>query len=259
MRSGEKATFIGIPDICDYQDFITAEGKEQDFFLVLVEELKKNGIRCLELADVRPDSKVLKHLVPLCESLNLPAQITPTSISLEMKLPCSWDDYLSALDKKQRHEIRRKLRRIDEAGNVNFALTLPRDNSARLMEDFLTMFPLSRQDKADFLSERMGRFFHCMGESLAKEGILRFGILSIDDIILAIVLLFDYNNSLYLYNSAYRPDYRHLSPGFVSKVLSIRQAIAIGRKRWDFLKGEEAYKFHLGGNPVTLYGVKISI
>ena len=33
-----------------------------------------------------------------------------------------WDDYLATLDKKARHEIRRKLRRAESTGEVTFRL-----------------------------------------------------------------------------------------------------------------------------------------
>ena len=66
-------------------------------------------------------------------------------------------------------------------------------------------------------------------------------------------LCFDYNNDIYLYNSAYDPAYSSLSVSLLLKVFNIRDAINNGKKRFDFLSGNEPYKYDLGGQDVPLY------
>ena len=70
MIKDGTACFIGSTDVCDYQDFIVAPGRERDFFNALLDDLKKNGIKQLDLKHVRPDSTVITSLVPLAESRN---------------------------------------------------------------------------------------------------------------------------------------------------------------------------------------------
>jgi len=55
------------------------------------------------------------------------------------------------------------------------------------------------------------------------------------------------------------PEYNYLSAGLLSKVLAIKESIAKGRKKFDFLKGEEIYKHHLGGKEIPLFRCQISI
>ena len=62
---------------------------------------------------------------------------------------------------------------------------------------------------------------------------------------------------MYLYNSGYDPRYGELSVGLLCKVLSIKNSIESGRKRYDFLKGAEPYKYHLGGKEVPLSRCRI--
>ena len=88
---------------------------------------------------------------------------------------------------------------------------------------------------------------------------LRFGILDLDTIPVAMIIGFDYDNTIYLYNSAYSPDYGHLSVGLLSKVLCIRESIRLNRKRWDFLKGGEPYKYRIRGQEVPLYSCRIAL
>jgi len=63
---------------------------------------------------------------------------------------------------------------------------------------------------------------------------------------------------VYLYNSAYDPEYSYLSVGILSKALYIKDSIQRGKKRFDFLKGSEHYKYHLGGREVPLYNCQIT-
>ena len=66
---------------------------------------------------------------------------------------------------------------------------------------------------------------------------------------------FESNDAYYLYNSAYAPDAARLSPGIVLVAALVRSAVRSGRRRLDFLKGDERYKFDLGAEPRPLYRV----
>ena len=50
-----------------------------------------------------------------------------------------------------------------------------------------------------------------------------------------------------------------MSVGVLSKALCIRDSIERGKKRFDFLKGDEHYKYHLGGQEVQLYRCLIKL
>lgn len=250
MKEGDTASFLGSTDVCDYMDFITRPGMEKEFFRSLIEDLKKNGIRKLDLAHVRPDSAVITHLKPEAEKGGYKVIITPEEISLETSLPGSWEDYLAGLSGKQRHEVRRKLRRLNEAGDIDYSF---KDMPVKeTMDLFLGMFTESRQDKAEFLTDEMESFFRLLAQNMSEEGLLKFGVLRLGNKAVACIMCFDYNGCFYLYNSGYDPDYNYLSAGLLSKALAIKESISEGKKKFDFLKGAEPYKYHLGGKEVTL-------
>jgi CelD/BcsL family acetyltransferase involved in cellulose biosynthesis len=253
------ACFIGDIDVCDYLDFIVAPGKEDDFFNMFLDELVKNSIRHLDLKHLRPDSNTLKSLVPMVTARGYEVTTPPEDVNVEMDLPSTWDAYLESLSTKQRHEVRRKLRRLQEAGNLEFRFVGDIASVPGAMDTFFKMFVDSRQDKAAFLTEKREAFFRLLTANMAEAGLLRLGVLELDAKPVAQIICFDYNNCVYLYNSGYNPDYVSLSAGLLSKVLAIKDSIEKGKRKFDFLKGSEIYKYHLGGKEVPLYRCLIDL
>lgn len=158
---------------------------------------------------------------------------------------------------KQRHEIRRKLRRLNEAGEIRFRVIKQPDEISENMDTFFSMFKASRPDKSEFLTDQMVSFFLLLAQRMAQRGFLRMSFLDIDQVPAAGVMCFDYNDTIFLYNNGYNPQFSNLSPGFLSKVYSIRNSIDQGKLRYDLLKGDEGYKKRLGSTPVPLYHLKI--
>ena len=107
------------------------------------------------------------------------------------------------------------------------------------------------------MTARMESFFRSLAETMAEAKLLRFGILEISGKPVAAVMCFDYNNKVYLYNSGYDPEYGYLSVGLLSKLLSIKDSIERGRRRYDFLKGPEEYKYRLGGKEIPISSCRI--
>jgi len=112
MVNKEVASFIGSDDVSDYLDFVIIAGREEDFFKILLDDLKERGIEKLDLRPLRPDSTVLTQLVGIAQNRGYEVLCSPEDVSLELDLPDTWNKYLAALKNKQRHEIRRKLRRL---------------------------------------------------------------------------------------------------------------------------------------------------
>jgi len=254
-----KASLVGSVDVCDYLDFVIAPEREQDFFGVLLDDLKGKGVNHLDLRPLRPDSTVLIHLVSIAENRGDEVLCQPEDVSIELDLPATWEEYLAVLTTKQRHEVRRKLRRLSEAGKVDYHFVEDSVAVPDAIDIFLKMFTESRQDKATFLTTQMESFLRSLANSMTEAGLLRLGILDLDTSPIAMIMCFDYNDCLYLYNSGYDPQYNNLSAGLLCKVLCIKESIQEGKKRFDFLKGSEPYKYHLGGREVPLYRCQITI
>lgn len=259
MSKDGTAYFMGDTDVCDYQDFVIVAGKEQDFFNALLDDLNQNGIKQLDLKHVRPDSTVLKSLVPLAEKRNYQVSTEKEAVSFEMDLPSTFEEYLNSLSTKQRHEVRRKMRRLNEEGTIVYRSIDKGEELAAALETFFKMFVESRQDKAAFLTEQMKEYFQQLTAAMADISLLKMGVLELDNKPIAAIMCFDYNGCIYLYNSGYDPQYVGLSAGLLSKVYAIKDSIEKGKKKFDFLKGAEPYKGHLGGKELPLYRCQIAI
>jgi CelD/BcsL family acetyltransferase involved in cellulose biosynthesis len=103
------------------------------------------------------------------------------------------------------------------------------------------------------LTPKIEAFFRSLARTMAEQKLLRLGILELNTSPIAATMCFDYKSDVYLYNSGYDPEYGWLSVGLISKALCIKDSIQRGRKRFDFLKGGEAYKYRLGGHELPLY------
>ena len=259
LKDGE-ARFVGSPDVCDYQDFIIVPGRETEFYEVLLDDLARQGVNQLDLNAVRLDSSVMTSLVNVVENHGGVVNRREEDVTVEMDLPGDWEKYLDSLDKKQRHEVRRKLRRLWGAGDVYYhCQEVSLEDVGGLTDTFLKLFSLSREEKADFMTSQMQVFFRSLAEAMAKIKLLRYGILEVESHPAAMIMGFEYDQAMYLYNSAYDPRYNSLSAGLLSKVLCIKESIERGRKKWDFLKGAERYKYQLGGGEIRLYRCRITI
>jgi CelD/BcsL family acetyltransferase involved in cellulose biosynthesis len=259
MRKDNTVSFIGSVDVCDYQDFIVEPGKENDFFDALLSDLQQNGVDTLDLKHVRPDSLVLNELSVIAGENKYSLEKIQEDVSFEMELPSAFDAYLDSLNTKQRHEVRRKLRRLTGEGNIVYHFVNQEPELSRALETFFKMFVESREDKAAFLTDKMKLYFRAVVKAMAANGLLRLGVLELDQKPIAEIMCFEYNKCLYLYNSGYDPQYVGLSAGVLSKVLAIKDCIDRGINKFDFLKGAEPYKAHIGGKEIPLFHCRIGI
>ncbi len=256
---GPKALFIGSTDVCDYLDFIVAPDKASLFFNALLDHLLLSDVAELELRCLRPESRAIGDLVPVLEERSIAFNREPDGISLEVSLPGTWDGYLEGLKSKQRHEVRRKLRRLHEAGEIRFTVYDDPGEIADKRDIFLKLFQGSRADKTEFMTLKMKSFFNAMISATADAGILKMGMLYMDDLPVGVVLYFDYQGRIYLYNNGYDPRFSDVSVGVLSKILLIQHSIAAKKRIFDFLKGPETYKYRLGGNEIQLSRLNIRL
>lgn len=258
MRRDEEAFLIGSSDVCDYLDFVVKPGAEKDFLESLLPELQKAGIKRLVLHSQRPDAVAFQGLFAPSADSGWRADFSRKDLSFILSLPHSWEDYLMTLNKKQRHEVRRKLRRLkrEEPAFVYRHLAGEKEVVA-FLPSFYDLF-LQNPEKKDFMSKKMERYFRLLVRSTASAGIARFAVLEIESEPAAAVLYFDYANRIWLYNSGFSSNYKTLSVGLLSKLLLLKESIEKGRQIFDFLKGQETYKIRLGSTPIPIYQLSLS-
>ena len=157
------------------------------------------------------------------------------------------DDYLGTLGKKERHEIRRKVRRAEAVGEVLLAASA--DPLADLPE-FIDLH--QRRWGADGLfpdtegGAQSRRFFERLFEVSGEDGPVRLAFLTVGGRRVAACVSFDTGDACMYYNAGVDPDARELSPGVVMVERLVQRALDRGVGRLDFLRGDEPYKYEWG-------------
>ena len=246
------ARFIGNHEVCDYQDMIAVPGKQAEVLRATLNHLGNLGVTDLDLRTLRPDGLALDALKSLDVAGFCRLSLVEDEATYEIDLPDDWEGYLLQLNGKQRHEVRRKIRRLDSSGAYSYRLAQLNGNLSREVDTFMELFRANRSDKRQFMQGPMEDYFRELIRSLAAQNMLRLYLLEVADKPAAGVLCFDFGGVRYLYNSGYDEQYEELSVGVLSKVFSIRTGIESGCRKFDFLKGDEVYKRRIGGNRVGL-------
>lgn len=257
LRDGATAEFVGHYSICDYMDVVVTPGFEAAFYAPIFERLAADGATTIDLRGLRASSSTIAAAVAAADALGFESRQEPEALSPCVGLPATWDEYLGGLSKKDRHELRRKMRRLSDVGGAVElrAVTAP-DESATLLDTLFRLMRVSSQRKEEFLQRPgMEAFFRAMVPAMAREGMLRLYVLTFESVPVASVLNFDLGGTLYMYNSGYDPEYSHFAVGLMSKALLLKDAIENGRTCVDFLRGDEAYKYDLGGKDQQVYRV----
>ena len=257
---GDRAEFVGHYSICDYMDAVVTPGFETPFFASMLGKLAEEGVKTVDLRGLRESSATMEAVMAAAPAAGFSAAREDEALSPRVCLPGTWDEYLHTLSKKDRHELRRKLRRLDTAGGdvVLKVVTEPEEASTGL-DALFHLMRISSHHKEEFLDRPgMEAFFREMTAAMAAEGMLRFYFLTFDGEPVASVLNFDLGGQLFMYNSGYDPAYSHYAVGLMSKTLLIKDAIESGRRCVDFLRGDENYKYDLGGKDQQVYRVLLT-
>lgn len=251
--------FLGDPGVCDYFDCIVQPGREKPFFETLLAHLAAKGLKDVHLGPLRPDSAVQNFFSHIGPSGDVDWALVPRDAFSELDLPGSWEGFLAVLNGKQRHELRRKFRRLEEAGSIGFRRVHEPVDVPVAMETFRLLFAMNRSDKAAFMTGPMATFFETLAAALAEEGLLSLFFLEVDDRPVASVFCVDHQGTRYLYNNGYDSAWQRFSVGLMSKVMSLRNAIDEGFGKYNFLKGGEIYKARLGGKSIPLWDCHVTL
>ena len=250
--------FLGGVDVSDYLDVIVAAGREEEVWHVLLQhraaEPVEWGLHAIRATSLTPS------LVPaLAPAYGLQVSTTVEERCPVLPLPETWDDYLARLSGKDRHELRRKMRKLErELPGATVRSHHGHEGWDEALSRFLRLHRLSKVGKARFMDERMERFFRDATGALAAAGWARLWFLECAGAAVASFLCLEYAGTVGLYNSGFDPAHAGLAPGIVLLAHVIRDAIDRGIPTFDFLRGEEPYKQGFGPIPEDLYNVRIA-
>jgi CelD/BcsL family acetyltransferase involved in cellulose biosynthesis len=239
---------LGSIEISDYLDLIVSQDDLAEFVDELLPFLRNNlpNWEILDLYNILDGSPTLGALEDVAGQRGWRCRVEKLQHSPYIALSGNWETYLAGIDKKQRHEIRRKMRRAQESGQtVSYILA---DDSDKLDAEINDLLALMRQDpeKNAFLTaamvEHMRMTIHCAFEA----GCLHLAFLEINGQKAAAHLSFDYLNRIWAYNSGVDCSMLQLSPGWVLLGYELQWANEQKYCEYDFMRGNEDYKYRFG-------------
>ena len=249
---------LGGIEISDYLDLIAVAGREEEAWKALLEARAAAGT-VWDLHSVPGASPTVVAVPALASAAGLEVKVAVEERCPVLDLPASWEAYLASLSGKHRHELTRKMRRLErEAPDARPACAATPEAIAARLDEFLTLHRSSRTGKARFMDARMETFFRRAVALLAERGMARLWLLDAPDGPMAAFITIEWNGTVGLYNSGFHPDRAQLSPGLVLLAHLVRDAIERGKPRFDFLRGEERYKYEFGPTPEDVCTVRIS-
>jgi CelD/BcsL family acetyltransferase involved in cellulose biosynthesis len=250
---------VGSIEISDYLDLIVREGDLTRFLSGLLDFLSQqdtnwSALDWYNLPDASPTRAALKAEAQKRGWTHHEEVYRPTP---RIPLNGSFEDYLSRIDKKQRHEIRRKMRRAAESDkNVRFYIVNGTEDIDSEIEAFFNLM-IQSPEKEQFLHPAMREQLTATFHNAHRHGYLWLAFLEIEGVKTAASLNFDYKNKLWGYNSGVSSEHRELSPGWVLLAHTIQWCSENGRYEFDFMRGDEEYKYRFGG--VNQYVMRVKI
>lgn len=250
-------SFLGSQDVTDEQVPIAVPGREAEALTFFLEWATSSGtFDRIQLHSVLEGNRWIDIVAQIASASQRSFAKEQVDVAPIIELPSSFDDYLAALSGHDRHELRRKRRRLGETGEWR----IRRADEIGWEHDLATFFEFHRQapgEKAGFFTPERERFFRRLAADLFLMGLARLDVLDLDGEVVACTFSYDFRDTLALYNSSFRPDLAKLAPGMVLVGSLIEQSIAEGKTYFDFLRGEEGYKKRFGPAPRAVYEVSL--
>lgn len=251
---------VGCVDVTDYVDLIISQSHAAAVYTALATFLTEHSDRfdIIDWCNIPSASQTYTQFPQYLADQGFTVQTQQQEVCPLIPLPDTFDDYLALLDKKQTKELQRKLRRAKGAGeSLNWYIVDETHDLEAETEKFLTLMAASHPDKATFLQNQQHvLFFKSIIPAAMQAGWLQMNILEVLDEPIAAYVNFDYNNNILVYNSGLDPQKAAaLSPGIVCLCYNIQHAIENHRDTFNFLRGDEQYKYKMGGQDTAIFNL----
>jgi CelD/BcsL family acetyltransferase involved in cellulose biosynthesis len=250
-HAGEDALMlIGSIEISDFLDIIVKAADLEPFLDALLSHLTGSNAPhwdSLEWANLLETTATLPALQTAAAKYGLTfhqERIQPAPV---ITLPGDFDAYLESLDSRYRRELIRKMRNALGYFIPVEWYDVEEENSLESeVNDFIAMMR-EEEDKDVFLTDKMVAQIHAIAQATFEAGYLKLSFLKVGKEKAAGYFNFDYNDRIWVYNSCIARKFGRLSPGIVLMGFIIQDAIEKGRAELDLMRGNEEYKYQLGG------------
>jgi len=178
------------------------------------------------------------------------AELEKTLVCPYVKLPTDWSQFLTRLSPNFRQQVRASLRKFEGQTEITYVPDAQDVFPVSLLVDTLSRLNGQRMEQKGIDSTLKDSFF-CRFLSDALEQFqsrnwLGCSILQREEEILAIIFNFRYANKIWYYQAGFLQEYASFRPGTLLFARTIQEAIEKVFWEYDFLRGEEQYKYRWG-------------
>ncbi len=261
MQREKTLYFMASQEVSDYCDFIYPSEAGVSYFSELMDFIAHQfpEIQYIDLINIKESSNTLFLLPALAKNYGFSCKSDLSDVTLVLSLSSSYKDYLAGMNRKLRHELRRKLRRIQSLSEMKFEKITNPEQTKEFIDSFINLHKGGSLEKERFWEKNgMMEFFKEIAYGFSFNHWLELYFLYSGVDLLASLLVFVHKDRKYFYNVAFSPHYAYYSPGFFLFDRAIRNSIAEKRASVDFLRGEERYKYFFGARTSKIYNLSLS-
>lgn len=256
IENGEAHWLAG-EEVTDYQDIICEEKYLKIFWKEIINKLIFNNTTILKLRNLPELSPTIKILEEVTGKNNIIFNTEIEDVVPQIILPSSFQKYLILLSRKNRHELRRKYQNFIKKYRFPKLIMSDQKSFTKDINIFISHFKQNSEGKNEFMTNQMSSFFMQNLSLLMDNKMLKMHNLIENNNLVAQSIGFVSNQKYYLYNIAINKYYYPYSPGFILNKLLIEEAIKNKYKIYDFLQGNEHYKYQLGAKDKHIYKITI--
>jgi CelD/BcsL family acetyltransferase involved in cellulose biosynthesis len=156
-----------------------------------------------------------------------------------------WEAYRDGLAKKLGSELRRRRRRLEEAGRFSFEVVDGSEGLPALLDEGFAVEAAGWKGARDLAIRSRPEtlsFYRAVARWAAERGWLRLAFLRLDGRPFAFDFCIEDNGIHYLLKTGYDPDYARFAPGMILRYEMLARAFSIGLRSYEFLGADEPWK-----------------
>jgi CelD/BcsL family acetyltransferase involved in cellulose biosynthesis len=207
--------------------------------------LFQDRVRDLAVTPLDASGPALRTLGEAARARGYRMFLRPASRAPYLRLAADLRAHESSLSHNLRHDVRRRLRRLCEAGVVSVQLSDGSTDLDDLLEEGFRVEALSwkgRRGTAIASREETTRFYAALARWAAAVGWLRLAFLRMDGRAIAFQLDLELRSTYYSLKIGYDPEFERFSPGKLLAYTMVSRAVASGLEVYELLGTDEPWK-----------------
>ncbi len=247
---GRRMEFVSGPQ-GDCHDAIIERGLDCNVIPMLLESMLKYSIKTnlFILHHIVKESNTLSFIFDSFHKNNYKVAIQEETAPY-LCLDSTKDEIEKNWSKKHKTDLRRQHKRLRNLGSLEFVIYSKKEQILELLKGFFETHKLSWESRGyksrlgyDYLMQTfLKNLIHKIGVSECKKRI-HFSTLNLNGNPISYHFGFLYNDHFYYYIPTYDKQYENFSPGKIHLLFLIEHGIENGWRLFDFLNGNEPYKY----------------